>query len=191
MELFENSRIAIATIADYLDDPESYDAEASWNTALHDVAGDADAEAYGLFADNVRSSCLSSQDAPILTRALDEFSFGCEYGDRARAVADLSALADKMRAAADHLLRGPVTNAALVAEARPWLESFETGANAVACVATLAADNRLASDAASELAPFQIRLRQAGRRVFGDTLDMTLADLIAASSASAIPTQPS
>ena len=64
MELFESSRIPIATIADYLRAPEAYDPEASWRQALLDVVGEADVEAFALFADNVRGSCLSADDAP-------------------------------------------------------------------------------------------------------------------------------
>ena len=67
MELFEASKIPIATIADYLMAPETYDAEKSWRRAIRDVAGDADLEAFALFADNVRSSCLAAEDAPALT----------------------------------------------------------------------------------------------------------------------------
>ena len=83
-----------------------------------------------------------------------------------------------MIAAAEHLLRGPVGNAALADEARPWVESFEVGAHAIATIARLHDEGRLDTDAA-ELAPFLATLRERGRRVFGDVLDMTLSDLLA------------
>ena len=60
MELFESSKIAFATIADFLWSPRDYDPEASWDVALRDVVGAADVDAYRDFADNVRSSCLSA-----------------------------------------------------------------------------------------------------------------------------------
>ena len=50
MELFEASRIPIATIADYLHDPEAYDPEASWQRAMRDVVGEADLPAFAIFA---------------------------------------------------------------------------------------------------------------------------------------------
>ena len=53
MELFESSKIAFATIADYLWSPRDYDPEASWDVALRDVVGEADVDAYRDFADNV------------------------------------------------------------------------------------------------------------------------------------------
>ena len=61
MELFEASQIPFATIADYLRRPATYDPEASWRSALRDVVGAADLEAFALFADNVRSSCLADR----------------------------------------------------------------------------------------------------------------------------------
>ena len=79
------------------------------------------------------------------------------------AAADLGALADRLLAAADHLLRGPVANRALIDECRPWLEAFELGAQALRRIADLAADGRLETDGPAELRPFLHRLR-AGTR---------------------------
>ena len=177
MELFESSRIPFATIADYLQDPEGYDPETSWQRALRDVAGDADVEAYALFADNVRSSCLAVDDAPIVGRAVEAFLFRVEHGEAAAAAQDLGALADRMLAAADHLLRGPVVNRALIEEARPWLVGFELGAQAIHRIAELAANGRLGATRGSALRPFLVRPRNAKVRVFGNALDRTLAEL--------------
>ncbi|HEY7736544.1 MAG TPA: protein O-GlcNAcase [Candidatus Limnocylindrales bacterium] len=177
MELFESSKIAFATIADYLRSPEGYEPEASWQAALREVAGEPDWDAYALFADNVRSSCLSAEDAPQVTRALESFTFRFERGEASAAARELAALADRLLAAADHLLRGPVHNTALIAEGRPWIEAFEIGARAMRCMADLAASGRLAADGPSELFPYLERLREARVRVFGDALTMTLTDL--------------
>ena len=177
MELFEASLIPFATIADYLRDPTAYQPETSWRRAMRDVVGEADLEPFALFADNVRSSCLATDDALIVSAALQSALFGLEYGDAASAAADLGALADRLLGAAAHLLRGPVTNRALMDEVRPWLEAFEIGAQAIRTMADLAFDGRLGTDGPSELRPFLIRLRRARVRVFGDTLEMTLSDL--------------
>ncbi len=180
MELFEASRIPFATIADYLRDPEGYEPEASWQRAMRDVVGEADLEAFALFADNVRSSCLCDADAPIVVDALDAALFRIEHGDAAAAeaaAADLAALADRLLSAADHLLRGPVPNRALIDEIRPWLLAFEIGAEAIGKLAELAAAGRIDGDGPTELAPFLIKLRRARVRVFGDVLEMTLSVL--------------
>ncbi|MCY7419102.1 MAG: protein O-GlcNAcase [Chloroflexi bacterium] len=177
MELFESSLIPFATIADYLRAPESYDPETSWQQAIRDVVGDADADAFGLFADNVRSSCLTESDAPIVSQALESFHFRHDRGDGVAASAELGALADRLLEAAAHLLRGPVVNRALIDEVRPWLVAFELGAQALRAIADLAACGTLVTDGPAVLRPFQIGLRRLRVRVFGDALEMTLSDL--------------
>ena len=179
MELFEASLIPFATIADYLRDPEGYDPEASWARAIRDVVGEADAEAFALFADNVRSSCLSQDDATIVGGVLEACAVPrSTRATRRAAAADLGALADRLLAAADHLLRGPVANQALMrrvpALAR-WRSSWARRRSAR--LADLVADGRLEADGPAELRPFLIRLRRARVRVFGDALEMTLSDL--------------
>lgn len=176
MERFESSKIAIATIADYLASPADYDAEKSWDAAIRDVAG-RDADAYRDFADNSRSSCLSQLDAPEATFALEEHTFGLLIGDTDRAVRTLGPLADRLAASARRLLDGPVENERLVAESRPWIEAFAVGAAAMQAIARLTAEGRLESDGASVLRPFLDELRARRVRIFGDVLDMTLDDL--------------
>jgi hyaluronoglucosaminidase len=179
MELFEASRIPFATIADYLRDPAGYDPEVSWQRAIRDVVGDADAEAFALFADNVRSSALSDEDAPTVARLLERLGFALEQDDASHVpvAIELRDLAGRLARAADHLLGDAVTNRALMDECRPWLRGFRLGAQALARLADLAADGRLTTDGATELRPFLIRLRRARVRVFGDVLEMTLSDL--------------
>jgi hyaluronoglucosaminidase len=177
MELFRSSLIPFATIADYLRDPEGYDPEASWARAVRDIVGEADAAPFMVFADNVRSSCLAQEDAPIVGAVLASALFRLDQGDAAGAAAELGALADRLLAAADHLLRGPVRDGALMQEIRPWLLGFELGAQAIRRLADLIAAGRLAQDGAAELVPFLFTLRRARVRVFGDALEMTLSDL--------------
>lgn len=177
MELYEASKIPFATIADYLRDPLDYEPERSWRQAMRDVVGEPDLEAFALFADNVRSACLSADDAPIVDGEISRALFELEHGDADAGAARLRALADRLLAAAEHLLRGPVANQALMAEIRPWLAAFEIGAQAVSRIADLAAAGRLDVDGPAELAPFLIRLRRARVRVFGDAMEMTLSVL--------------
>ncbi len=179
MELFEASRIPFATIADYLRDPEGYDPEASWQRAIRDVVGEQDAEAFALFADNVRSSCLTDDDAPVLGRTLERLGHALDQGAEAtrEAAQELRALADRFLGAAAQLQGHGVANRALMDECRPWLVVFEQGAHALARVADLAAQGRLATDGPAELRPLLIGLRRARTRVYGDVLEMTLSDL--------------
>lgn len=176
MERFESSKIAIATIADYLRSPADYDAEESWDAALHDVAG-RDADAYRDFADNSRSSCLSQLDAPEVTFALEEHTFGLLIGDMDRAVRMLGPLADRLAASAHRLLNGPVENQRLIDESRPWIEAFAVGAEAMRAIVRLTAEGRLESDGPRVLRPFLDDLRARRVRIFGDVLDMTLDEI--------------
>ena len=174
MELFESSKIAFATIADFLWSPHDYDPEASWEVALRDVVGTADVDAFRDFADNVRSSCLSAHDAPLVTEALEDHDFATLIGDNRRAVDAVAPLAARLRVSADHLLGGRCRNEALMAEARPWLESFEVGVRALEIIGDLTSEGRLEQDGSAELAPLLAELRSRHRRVFGDVMDMTL-----------------
>lgn len=177
MALFESSKIAFATVADYLWSPRDYDPEMSWAVALRDVVGDADVEAYRDFAENVRSSCLSADDAPQVTRALEDHAFATLVGDPTGAAAAVVPLAAQLRSSADHLLSGRCRNTALITEARPWLESFELGVRALEIIGAMTLTDRLATDGPSALRPLLAEYRSRGRRVFGDVLDMTLDDL--------------
>ena len=192
MELAEASKIPLATIADYLADPDGYDPEASIARAIRDVAGDGsadggrDAQAFALFAENVRSSCLSDADAPAVAAALAAFDMAAdeaaETGDASRLASEAAALrafSERLLGAADHLLRGTPANAALIEECRPWIEAFEVGARAMCRAAELAADGVLPHDrpaVTAALLPSLAELRHRRVRVFGDALDMFLAD---------------
>jgi hyaluronoglucosaminidase len=187
MELFESSKIAFATIADYLWSPADYDPEASWDVALRDVVGEADSAAFRDFAENVRSSCLSASDAPHVTRALEDHEFATLVGDKARAVAAVVPLAERLRVSAEHLLNGGCRNTALLDESRPWLESFEIGVRALEVIGDLTERDRLDDDGPAVLAPMLAELRARRRRVFGDVMDMTLDGLCGAGHAASTP----
>jgi len=160
MDRPESSKIALATIADYLWDPVGYDADRSWDNAIREVAGKADATAFRLFADNVRTSCLEESDAPMLADALAALEFEEEFGDPARGRAALAALADSFVEAADRLLGPDVANPVLAAEVRPWVASFARGARQLRDV--VAGSVSVAEEHGAAQPP----------AVFGDVLDM-------------------
>ena len=185
MELAEASKIPLATIADYLSDPHRYDPEASIARAIREVAG-VDAPAFAVFAENVRSSCLPDEDAPTVTAALASFAAAAddaaetgETGGLHEEARALRTLADTLLTAADRLLGGDVANPPLIEDCRPWIEAFEVGARAMGRAADLATEDRLPGDldtVTAELLPYLAELRRRRVRVFGDALDMFLAD---------------
>lgn len=177
MEYAEASKIALATVADYLWDADGYDPDVSSMKAITQVAGEADAVAMQAFADTVRTSCLSDPDPVALSGALQEFTFEVEYGDPAAARIRLEAFAEEVRLAAAHLLSSHVENRALQAELAPWLTKFELGAHAIGALAAHASTRDLTTpEGRSIMADVLRRLRNDDHRVFGDVLEMTLAD---------------
>lgn len=179
MEYPEASKIALATIADYLWDADQYDPDVSWTRAIAQIAGLSDASAMEAFADTVRASCLSDPDPVALTEALTEFAFEIDYGDPDTARVRLEAFAESIRVDAEHLMSGGVENRTLQAELAPWLAKYALGAEAVSAlaahsstIAPMTADGEAAISTALE------RMKDNDRRVFGDVLEMTLTDAI-------------
>lgn len=177
MEYAEASKIALATIADYLWDAVGYDPDAGWVRAITQVAGASDAAAMRAFADTVRASCLSDPEPVALSEELEAFAFQLEFGDPTVARARLAAFAEETRLAAEHLLSPDVANPALQAELAPWLTKFELGAEAIGALAVHAeARDSITADEEAILTDVLNRLRNDGHRVFGDVLEMTLAE---------------
>ncbi len=169
MEYPEASKIGLATIADYLWDPVGYDPDQSWQWAIEEVAGAADANALALFADTVRASCLSDPDPVGLTGELEGYAFRIQSGATEEAARNLTAYGNELTAAAKHLVGG-MENDVLRAELAPWLSKFRAGAEAVTAIG----EGRDREDLTEALK----HLREDPHRVFGDVLEMTLADLL-------------
>lgn len=189
MEYAESSKIAFATIADYLWSPGDYDPEESWATALADLIPDAEDRAdFRLFAENSLGSCLNLDDAPELVAVLERYTFLVETGDPQGAAAIVSEYAQRAAAASDRLLNAPQSNPTLVDEARAWITVFALGAAALADLARLTAEGTLDRDGATVLGEHRAHIRHSHRRVFGDALDMTLTDVIGHSTTTEGPT---
>ncbi|UFJ39086.1 protein O-GlcNAcase [Brevibacillus humidisoli] len=123
MQMAESSKIPLLTIADYLADPKQYDPEQSWRCAIVQVVGEADAEAFMQFADNVRSSFLNDRESPVLMETLQQFRYRFLYGDRGEAVNRLKQVFAEMEQNAIRLLDG-MQNRKLAREMRRWLEKY-------------------------------------------------------------------
>jgi hyaluronoglucosaminidase len=182
MPLAEASKIALSSIADYVRDPEAFDAEASWEAAIARVAGPRDAAALREFADACRGSALCVDDAPRLAGALGQFAFDYEFADRVDAVRTVRGYLEAMLATTA-VLSTPV-NTELGREIAPWFAQFRRGIDALLMAITLlptegsgappaldtVADRAMVRAALEEL-------RSARLRVFGDLVDMFLSDL--------------
>lgn len=181
MPLAESSKIALASLADYLRDPHSFDAEASWESAIARIAGPRDAAALREFADACRGSALCTDDAPRLAARVDSFAFDYEYGDRADALEGLRAYV-KGLLGTTAVLEAP-ENAALGREIAPWLAHYRNCLaallRAVALLPTAGTGSPPALEPADRAAVFADleALRSARLRVFGDLVDMFLSGL--------------
>jgi hypothetical protein len=115
-----------------------------------------------------------------LAEALTKFGFEYDFGDRDRASRELAAIADQYTKAARTLRDQAMANTALQAEAAPWLAKFAAGADALAAVSSLAVEGRLENpEAAATVQHHLNRLSDDRYRVFGDVLEMFLAELVA------------
>ncbi|MBN9608923.1 MAG: hypothetical protein BGO26_15035 [Actinobacteria bacterium 69-20] len=181
MELAESSKIAFATIADYLWSPEQYDPEASWRAAIDELTGP-DADAFRVFADNVRSSCLAAEDSPVMTTAVGQWAFLASIGETDRAEQVLADAANSVISAVDQLTGGAALNQSLVDEARPWLEAAREGARALLLLARHGSRGPLEPPAADQVQEALARFTSHGKRVFGDLVQMTVGDALAAAA---------
>jgi hyaluronoglucosaminidase len=174
MEYPQASKLALATVGEYLADPEGYQPEAAARRAVAELAGPVDQAALWRLNQACRWSCLSPGAAPETAEALERFRFGYRCGDRRAAATALAAHAAALVEAAEALATGPQTD--LLVEARPWVEAFGLGAQALRAIAQLALAGRL-DESAEELSAHRRALAERGRRVFGDALDAALAEL--------------
>ena len=163
MERPESSKIALATIADYLWDPDGYDPDRSWDARRsREVAGTRDAEALRLFADNVRTSCLEEADSPLLTRgARRRLEFERSSATRGSEATPSPPGPTLRRLRRTHCSDTDVENPVLAAEIRPWVEAFAAGS---------ATAGRHGGGPA-EPSP-RASVRTEPPMVFGDVLDM-------------------
>lgn len=181
MPLAEASKIALASIADYVRDPHAFDPEASWEAALARVAGPRDAAAFREFADACRGSALCTDDAPRLAAHMDRFAFDFEYGDRAAAVQTFRDYVGSLLETTA-VLAAP-ENAALGREIAPWLAHYQNCLAALLrAVALLPTEGTGTPPALARVASAAVLgdlevLRSARLRVFGDAVDMFLSDL--------------
>ncbi|MDJ0335253.1 protein O-GlcNAcase [Salinibacterium sp. G-O1] len=169
----EASKIAFASIADYLADPEAYQPEQSWERAIELVAG-ADRETVRAFADALRGSALCTDDSPRLAERLERFAFDYSFGDSAVAVAELGDVAAELGVVASHMRT--IFNRALAAEVEPWVDQYERAASAIALCAEIMGQGEILPAGRARVMAALTHLRSHRLRVHGDLVDMFLSD---------------
>lgn len=123
MEYYESGKFALATAFRYMADPPGYDPEAAFADALAELLPEEDVrEAFTLFADHLRTSCLKDENSRLMGEAFGRAGLLLETGDLNGAMAVIAAYTARVRRSAD-LLRtrtGP-----LFTELAEWLAKYD------------------------------------------------------------------
>lgn len=105
MEYAECSRVPLYTVARYLWSPLDYNGYEAYREALYEVLGE-DAESFMYFADNLLSSCLKTENSPILNAVCAESLAEFEAGSTGKAFEILSDYSKKLSNCCDTVENG-------------------------------------------------------------------------------------
>ena len=184
MEKFELSLISIATIGDYLWDPDNYFPELSWNRSLEFLISDPiEREAWRNFLSNCFESCLAVNPAPDFGKLLGEVTLLWRTGSKDRAAKQLIEYAIMMRQYLQRINTSSMKN--WIVESERWLNKYRNVANILLEIAeilirtrTNSQGNLIGSDEdASKVREIRNSLGSDQTRIFGDGLDLTLGEL--------------
>lgn len=121
------SEIALASFGDFGWHDTEYDARASWDAALLEVAAgdETTADALATFADlNWFDGRIHQTQSPVLRRHTEDFWTAWESGDRDEAIAGLREVVARY-AAAPGIIRDGVPDQRFLDEAAAWLDAAE------------------------------------------------------------------
>jgi hyaluronoglucosaminidase len=189
MPLYSASLIPLSTIGEYLSHPQSYEPDVAWERAVRSlVAEPADADAFLAFGRCVYDSCLNDDAMPEVGEALARAAFAWRTGELATAVDTLRTLAHQIAVNTAILSSPGFCNPSLQSEVAPWVAKYAKGGEAFSAMAESleAAQNRPLVDGHPDCGPEHVRtlkhhlarLADDRYRVFGDGLQMTLAELV-------------
>ena len=120
MAYFECTKLAFLTCADYLRDPENYNAEKSWLRALDELFGE-DAGRFILFAEQCMTSCLKVQNGPRMVEAVEGASVLWRAGDLDGALTMLKDFHAKLEDTRAYLAE---SDHPMIAELTKWIYKF-------------------------------------------------------------------
>ena len=123
MNQAEASMLPLATVAAYLNDPEGYHPERAWRAAAVRLVGEAQAEAFAIFAESNTISCLSPGDPPALRALFERFAADRDAARYDVAVDGLAVAVQRMSAAAATLQKA-MNGDPLLQDMRPWVEEY-------------------------------------------------------------------
>lgn len=186
MDRFELSLISLSTIGDYLWDTQTYDPEISWEyslTQLVDNSGDRAAIRNLLRA--CFESCLRVNPAPDFGAMLETASFSWKTGKPARASQIIENHANQMLRDVATIKSAEFSRPQWRKESSKWLTKYEEVGKALLEIARIISHcgvsknsnlsgSKVDLDQITEIRAF---LNSDPTRLFGNGLDMTLAEL--------------
>jgi hyaluronoglucosaminidase len=139
------SDVALFGVADFTWNDQAYDPQRSWQAGLNELAGPglAARQAMDAFADLEHYSLLNPVQAPVLAGRIGAFWPSWENGDNTAA-----GLLDTYLRAIESIPTD-LTNAAFVADARPWVDSAGTWGQAARAALRMLVDERNGDGAAA------------------------------------------
>lgn len=185
MDRFESSLIPLATIADYLWNSQTYNAENSWDEALKEFVPDKkDQSALRHLFRNCFESCLAVDAAPDFGAMLGAITLSWRTGDLEAAISLLQEWSATILGNNSIIASSKFSWPQLRDEIGPWLNKYRNvgiALNEVAHVLSQArsVDGRLQGTVELSEAVRKIRnsLAQDPTRIFGDGLDLVLGEL--------------
>lgn len=177
MNQFACSLLPLATVANYLNSPATYNADEAWESAFYSLFGNSpSALALRTFFRCVMSSPLSTDAAPDLRKVLGVMATAQRQHDSVAAAEALTAYAREMRSAAAVLRSPDFEFPEIYLEIVPWISKFERGSAGLDAMAQYLQEPSLTHRAAIESIAQQL---DADRHlVFGDILDGAIAELL-------------
>ena len=186
MDRFELSLISLSTIGDYLWDTQGYNPETSWEyslTLLMDNPGDRAA-----FRNLLRAcfeSCLRVNPAPDFSAMLEAASFSWKTGKPAQAGMLIENHSNQMLIDVATIKSAKFSQPQWREESLKWLTKYEAVGKAFLEIARILSNSGISKNSnlkgsAGDLATInsiQASLNSDPTRIFGNSLDMTLAEL--------------
>ena len=186
MDRFELSLISLNTIGDYLWDTQGYDPQGSWEyslTVLADNPGDRAAIRNLLRA--CFESCLRVNPAPDFSAMLEAASFSWKTGRPAQAAQLLNTHANQMLSDVATIKSAQFSKPHWREESMKWLIKYEVVGKALLEIAKIVGNcgvsknSNLSGSKADldQITSIRASLNSDPTRLFGNGLDMTLAEL--------------
>lgn len=188
MDRIEASKFALATIGEFLVDPQIYHSDASWNSYIADTFSDKkEQDALTVFLQACFESCLSVDPAPAFNEWLSEFSYAWHTRLITQAIDLMKKQSETILNAHSVINSSEFSNQKLRTEIMKWLTKFADTGITLSEVGKILM--KVEIDDSGKLVKNHVLSNQITKqkeflagdptRIFGDGMDMMLGELAA------------